>query len=239
MRLILCFFMFVSTVSFAGGNDSIQSFNKAKKNLERKVYFDHRETLYCAAKFDDKKNVFPPEGFTTTKHVKRAKRIEWEHVVPAENFGRTFREWRDGHPQCVSKNGKTFKGRNCASKMNLEYRFMQADMYNLFPAIGAVNAMRSNYNFVPSADAKSSFGSCNVKITDRKVEPPVNARGRIARTYLYMQDAYKRYNMSKQQAKLMAAWDKTYPVSEWECKRASRIAGIQGNENRIMSERCK
>lgn len=128
----------ISLSAFADGNESISSFSKAKKNLERSVYMDHRETLYCGAEFDSKKNVIPPSGFSTNKHNKRAKRIEWEHVVPAENFGRTFSEWRDGHPQCVSSKGKSFKGRNCASKINTEYRLMQADMYNLFPAIGEV-----------------------------------------------------------------------------------------------------
>jgi deoxyribonuclease-1 len=132
-----------STPVFSAGNQTIQSFSKAKKALENKVYFDHRETIYCSAKFDSKKNVIPPKGFFTEKHKKRAKRIEWEHVVPAENFGRTFSEWREGHPQCVNSKGKSFKGRNCASKVNEEYRLMQSDMYNLFPAIGAVNAIRS------------------------------------------------------------------------------------------------
>ena len=229
----------ISLPVLAGGNESIESFNKAKKNLERIVYMDHRETIYCSAEFDAKKNVIPPAGFTTTKHKKRAKRIEWEHVVPAENFGRTFSEWREGHPQCVSSKGKSFKGRKCASKMNKEYRLMQSDMYNLFPAIGAVNAMRSNYNFVTRVDAKSGFGSCDMKIDNRKAEPPIQARGRIARTYLYMDETYSRYNMSKSQKQLMNAWDRMYPVSEWECKRASRIEKIQGGINKIIKLRCQ
>jgi deoxyribonuclease-1 len=219
-------------------NETIQSFNKAKKQLERNVYFDHRETLYCSAAFDDKKNVITPDGFETIKYIKRAKRIEWEHVVPAENFGRTFSEWRDGHAECVSSKGKSFKGRRCAEKMNLEYRYMQSDMYNLFPAIGAVNAMRSNYNFVEKIDEGYSFGSCKVVIGSKKAMPTNSSKGRVARSYLYMQDAYKRYNMGKPQAKLMEAWDRQYPASEWECERYERIRAIQGNENNIMSARC-
>ncbi|WP_434340206.1 endonuclease [Motilimonas cestriensis] len=207
----------------AEGNTSNQSFNKAKKNLERYVYNENRETLYCGAAFDEKKNVVTPAGFETTKHVKRAKRIEWEHVVPAENFGRTFVEWRDGHPECVSSKGKPFKGRKCAEKMNVQYRYMQADMYNLFPAIGAVNAMRSNYNFTMLPSEESSFGSCTMKISNRKAEPPAEARGRISRTYLYMEATYSNYKMSSQQRKLMNAWDKTYPVSHWECERSRKI----------------
>ncbi|WP_220493808.1 hypothetical protein [Shewanella sp. SG41-4] len=69
-----------SFASVAEGNTSNDSFNKAKKMLERQVYQDHRETLYCGAKFDAKKNIEAPVGFVTTTHLKRAKRIEWEHV---------------------------------------------------------------------------------------------------------------------------------------------------------------
>ncbi|MPY24353.1 endonuclease [Shewanella sp. YLB-07] len=220
-------------------NESNPSFNKAKKMLERQVYQDHRETVYCGASFDANKNITPPIGFTTTKHVKRAKRVEWEHVVPAENFGRAFSEWREGHGQCVDSKGKSFKGRKCAEKMNVEYRYMQADMFNLFPAIGAVNAMRSNYNFTMLPGVNSEFGSCQMKIDNRKAEPPVSARGRIARTYLYMDNTYPKYSMSKQQKQLMNAWDKTYPVSAWECQRVKRIEALQKSKNPITQSRCE
>ena len=131
----------------AAGNEWNDSFNKAKKTLERQVYYDHWVTFYCGAAFDEKKNVILPEGFMAPKHEKRAGKVEWEHVVPAENFGRAFPEWHEGDAQCVDKRGKAFKGRKCAEKVNREYRLMQSDMYNLYPAIGAVNALRQNYNF--------------------------------------------------------------------------------------------
>ena len=219
-------------------NQEIESFSKAKKTLEKKVYNNHRTTLYCGAAFDVKKKVTPPQGFTTIKYVKRSKKIEWEHVVPAENFGRTFSEWRDGHKQCLNSKGKTFKGRKCAEKVNTEYRHMQADMFNLYPAIGAVNALRSNYNFTMLPAAKSDFGSCTMKIDNRKAEPPEIARGRIARTYLYMEGTYKRYNMSKSQRQLMNAWDKMYPVDAWECTRAKNITSLQKSQNEVVKSRC-
>ena len=146
----------------AAGNETIDSFSKAKKMLERQIYFDHRVTLYCGASFDEKK-IDLPDGFFTKKHQKRASKVEWEHAVPAENFGRAFEEWREGHPQCVSK-GKPFKGRKCAEKVNMEYRHMQADMYNLFPAIGAVNAVRSNKQYSELPSAPSAFGICEAKV---------------------------------------------------------------------------
>ncbi|MGL6121976.1 MAG: endonuclease, partial [Shewanella sp.] len=204
-----------------------------------KVYQDHRETLYCAAAFDAKGNISPPKGFTSSTHAKRAKKIEWEHVVPAENFGRAFPEWRDGHPQCIDSKGKSFKGRNCAEKMNAEYRYMQADMHNLFPAIGSVNALRSNYNFTLLPNAASDFGSCDMRIDNKQAQPPERARGRIARTYFYMEQTYSKYSMSKQQRQLMTAWDKQFPVDIEECRRAKQISAIQLNDNKIVNERCQ
>ena len=53
---------------------------------------------------------------------------------------------------------------------------MQADLFNLYPAIGSVNAQRQNYNFVMLPEEESSFGSCDMRITTRKVQPPEKAR---------------------------------------------------------------
>jgi len=164
--------------------------------------------------------------------------VEWEHVVPAENFGRNFSEWREGNDLCVTNKGKSFKGRRCAEKVNQEYRLMQSDMFNLYPAIGAVNASRSNYNFVMLPEEKSSFGRCEMKIENKKAEPPQNARGQIARSYIYMHETYKKYKMSSQQKQLMNAWHKQFPVTKWECLRGQRIAQIQGNENKVLEKSC-
>ena len=52
-RLLLATLLLVlPSVAFAGGNEWNDSFNKAKKKLERQVYYDHRVTLYCGATFD-------------------------------------------------------------------------------------------------------------------------------------------------------------------------------------------
>jgi deoxyribonuclease-1 len=76
-----------------------------------------------------------------------------------------------------------------------------------------------------------------MRIEGAKAQPPEAARGKIARAHLYMDKEYPRYKMSKQQRKLMQAWDKMYPVSKWEFKRASRIKAIQGDENRFVARR--
>lgn len=229
---------FISSITLADGNTHIDSFSKAKRILHTQVYGDYRKTLYCNADYDADKSVLAPVGFESVKHVKRAKRIEWEHVVPAENFGRAFSEWRSGHPNCVNRKGKAFKGRRCAEKVVPQYRYMQADMYNLYPAIGSVNALRSNYSFTLLPGEDTDFGSCAMKIDNRKAEPPVAARGTIARTYLYMDQTYPQFKMSSKTRKLMTAWDKTYPVAQWECTRAESIRAIQGNRNAVLERAC-
>lgn len=208
--------------------------------LEKEVYQSdqERKTVYCEADFDTKKKISFPDGFTTTKYIKRSKKVEWEHIVPAENFGRNFVAWREGDQSCVNSKGKAFKGRRCAEKVDQQYRLMQSDMYNLYPAIGAVNAARSNYNFTMLNTETSSFGSCNMKISERKAEPPENARGMIARSYLYMHETYDRYSMSNQQLQLMNAWHNQQPVTPWECLRAQRIAEKQGNQSAILERSC-
>lgn len=239
LPIIAILLFVISLAAHSKGNNHSDSFSKSKKLLLNKVYTEHKQTLYCGASFNDKKYITQDNGFDSNKFKKRAKKVEWEHAVPAENFGKTFAEWRSGHAQCVKNDGKAFKGRKCAEKINTEYRYMQADMYNLFPAIGAANALRSNYNFVAALPSSENLGACAMKIGKRKVEPPTEARGRIARSYLYMQAVYPRYKMSSQQMKLMSSWNNMYPVSRWECQRYKRIKQIQGNENPVMAGACR
>lgn len=73
----------------------------------------------------------------------------------------------------------------------------------------------------------------------KKVEPPLEARGIIARTYFYMEQEYPRFKISKQMKQLLTVWDKQHPVDEWECIRAKRIEKIQGNANNIVNKRCQ
>ena len=124
LKLAAFVFALIPTLSFSQGNTVNDSFNKAKQLLERQVYYDHRVTLYCGAEFDEKKNITLPAGFIAQKHQKRATRVEWEHVVAAENFGRFFKEWREGDPVCINNKGKAYKGRRCAERANLDYRFI-------------------------------------------------------------------------------------------------------------------
>jgi len=238
LLILLISILLLSSQAFSQ-NTQITSFSKSKKLL-LKLYKDNPVTLYCGCSYKDKKPNLSSCGYIPKKNNKRANRIEWEHVVPAHAFGQSFSEWRRGHSKCVTKKGKKFKGRKCAGKMNKEYKRMQADMYNLYPAIGEVNGRRSNYSMAIIKGEKREFGKCDVEIESRKVEPKESIRGEIARTYLYMDSVYPgRGIISKKNRKLFESWNKSDPVDEWECERAKRIEKIQGNRNVVVMRDCK
>lgn len=215
-----------------------ETFSGAKSVLENRIYADHPFTVYCNAEFDSDKRISPAEGFVASSYQSRASGMEWEHAVPAENFGRTFEEWRSGHPEC-ERRGKPFKGRKCAALVSREFRKMEADMYNLFPAVGAVNAARGNRSYAELPDAPASFGSCNIKMAPNRFEPPDRAKGELARASLYMASQYQRFRLSHRQQQLFQAWDARFPVTRWECARAKRIERIQGNANIYVRTPCE
>ena len=120
------------------GNTAIQSFSKAKK-LMRQVFAGHEQTFYCDCAYHENTVDLESCSYQSPKSAKPARQLEWEHVVPAEAFGQSFPEWREGNPECVDRKGQPFKGRNCARKVAVPFRYMEADLYNLQPAIGEVN----------------------------------------------------------------------------------------------------
>ena len=123
--------------------------------------------------------------------------------------------------------------------MAIPFRYMESDMYNLVPAIGEINGLRSNYSYAMIPGEKRQFGKCDMEIEGRKAEPAPEKRGDIARTYFFIEWAYPGHGIiSKKNRKLFQAWDKENPVDAWECERCKRIEGIQGNENPFVKGKC-
>ena len=242
IKKILFFLLIFFTVfnSFAkDGNQLIESFSKAKKILKN-IHKDNPVTFYCQCEYERNKPNWNSCGFLFRKDKKRASRIEWEHVLPASYFGVKFDTWKNGHHDCENKNGKKFKGRKCTEKIHSAYRKMQADLYNLQPAIGEVNGLRSNYQIGIINGESREFGNCDIEINNKIVEPTEKIRGNIARTYLYMEHAYPKFVIFNKNLKsLIKKWDEMDPVDEWECFRAEKINKIQGNVNQVLHKKCQ
>ncbi len=218
------------------GNQRVTSFRKAK-DLLADIHSFNGKTLYCGCNFSGTTVDLASCGYKPRAGTARSKKMEWEHVVPAESFGKAFPEWRNGAPQCIS-GGKPYKGRRCAGT-NPDFVQMEADLFNLWPEIGELNAMRSNFTMAAIGGPGGEFGRCDVRIKSRKFEPSDAAKGIVARIYLYMEYAYPgRGIVAGKNQQLFEAWDRLYPVTDWECDLANQIAQVQGNRNAVLDNRC-
>lgn len=204
-----------------------KTFRQAKKQLKQLYKGEHQSSFYCGCDFSYRGKKLIPDlnscGYQVRKQQKRARRIEWEHVVPAWAFGHQRQCWQNG-------------GRK-ACKKDPMFKRMEGDMHNLVPAIGEVNGDRSNYRFSDWNGVAHQYGQCEM-LTDfkgKRVQPTEESRGAIARSYLYMAEQYS-LKLSKKEQRLYQAWHKQHPVSRWECRRNKIIEEIQGNSNTFIGE---
>jgi deoxyribonuclease-1 len=238
----IIFFLGIAIVLHAGekGNTTNNSFSKSKRILLEQVFHDHHITFYCDNPFTAGKDVIPTPDKYTPKNPnnKRSKRIEWEHIVPASLFGQQFKSWSEGHSACVKNDGTTYKGRKCAEKTSSAYQYMR-DMYNLVPAIGEVNGLRSNYPYRMIPGEEREFGVCDMEFASKTAEPPPVQRGNIARTYYYMDYVYPGYGIINDNNRaLFQQWAVGDPVDSWECDRVKRVEEVQGNGNGFVKFQC-
>lgn len=210
-----------------------ENFTAAKTLLRESVYADqnyrgHLGTLYCGCDWQWAGKSggiidFPSCGYKVRNQPNRAKRLEWEHIVPASWLGRQRQCWQEG-------------GRKNCNATDPVFNAMEADMHNLSPVIGEVNADRSNYRFGMVKHTEQQYGRCSSK-TDfqgRVFEPRDEVKGFVARVNFYMHDRYK-LKMSPAQQKLFMDWHTEYPVSEWELERNNRIAKHMGHDNEFVT----
>lgn len=205
-------------------------FQEAKKELRHKVYHDRNThgDAYCGCNWEwtgatGGRTDLASCGYKIRAQKVRAERIEWEHVVPASQLGRQRQCWQEGGRKNCTSNDPVFS-------------IMEADMHNLTPVVGEINADRSNYNFGALPKGTPQYGSCDFQVdfSQRTAQPPASFRGAAARIYFYMADRYD-LNLSRQQQQLFMAWHKQHPPSAWERERDRRIAGVMGHSNPFVT----
>ncbi|NRA84257.1 MAG: endonuclease [Gammaproteobacteria bacterium] len=210
-------------------NATPTSFGQAKR-IALKLHQSSDTSFYCGCDIKRQGKKLVPDlqgcGYRFRKQLKRASRIEWEHIVPAWEFGHQRQCWQQGRRKNCTKNDKQFKR-------------MEGDLHNLVAAVGEVNGDRSNYRFSQWNAKPKQYGQCNMVIDfkGRKAQPPENRRGDIARIYFYFKQQYN-LKISKSQLKLFNAWNKIDPVDKAECLRDQRIKKSQGNNNPFVLSPC-
>ncbi|STX50912.1 putative endonuclease-1 [Legionella busanensis] len=216
-------------VSALAVSQLIKNFGQAKKNA-RIIFAFHRETLYCRCRFDARLQVdLKSCNMQSAAKFKRARRVEWEHMMPAENFGNQFACWRE--PLCKKRNGKQYRGRACCERIDPKFRQAEAELYNLWPAVGLVNQARSNYRY-SKLNPHTTFYGCPITIDSatRRVEPADYAKGIVARANLFMSYKYG-IHLSEAQRTLFLMWDTQFPPSNIEKQWAQKVAEVEGYDN--------
>ncbi len=209
------------------------NFTSAKK-MAKIIFYEHQETLYCACKYNNDNEInLSSCNMQSAASIQRAHRLEWEHMMPAVNLGQHLLCWKKS--LCTINQGKAFKGRKCCEKIDEKFRLAESELYNLWPSVGLVNQVRSNYRYSMLPSHKGFYGcpfDANTQL--RKVEPADSAKGIVARANLFMADKYN-IRLSAAQRKLFEAWDKQFPPSDWEKKWAGKVAEIEGYQNPYIS----
>lgn len=127
------------------------------------------------------------------------------------------------------------RDREQCRKISPKFNRVEADMHNLYPAIGKINKARSSYAFGMISGERRSFGHCDFEIDQhkRRVEPRPEVRGNIARAMFYM---HHRYGLPifKRQGALLRLWHRKDPPDAEERRRNNLIEKIQGNRNQFI-----
>jgi deoxyribonuclease-1 len=197
----------------------------ARKRLYSKVYFDHAQTLYCGCPYNTDLEVDQEACGLAALTSSRAAKVEVEHLVPASVVGATRPCWSEA--ATLGKNRRDY----CAKHDPLFAAFV-ADLHNLAPAVGAINAARGNLGPGLVVGEPRNYGECDFERDGEFdiVEPAASVRGDFARAWLYVSASYN-LALSDEQHHLLLAWSQADPPSEWERTREARIAQVQGNHN--------
>lgn len=93
---------------------------------------------------------------------------------------------------------------------------------------GQINAASCGFQTAKMQDRAQRIEWAKIGDGVRAVEPRDEVKGQAARVTFYMADRYH-VRLSDQQQKLFMAWDRLYPVTEWEKERDRRIARAMGH----------
>lgn len=213
---------------------AVRDFTEAKK-IAAVLYQAYPYTFYCGCRFSGKHVDHSACGYKPLHDTPRAHRLEWEHIVPAHAFGQAFVEWRNGALSCVHQSGEAYRGRSCARVASPTFKQMEADLYNLVPAIGEVNQLRADFPMGLLPGVAPMFGKCQTKIFHGMIEPRPEVRGFVARTYKYMENRYPGFHLVNDTNRgLLEQWNREHPPDAFERERGRKIALIQGNENPFL-----
>ena len=189
--------------TFNTAQQQLDNYRQAKRLFWDKVYTEGELSLYSREKI-----------------VKKAHRlVNIEHVYPMS--------WVTHAVGCGDRD-------TCRRYSDL-FNQIEADIHNMYPARQDLNYLRGSLSFGMIAGEERNFSDFDFEVDMQKrvIEPTLASRGNIARSMLYMADAYD-LNIFTRQRKLLKSWHEQDPPSEREQRRNDLIEQVQGNRNHFI-----
>jgi len=226
--MIKLIFLALSVLAFNVQAQSIPSFSSAKKTLYKKIHNNQGETFYCGCQWQNKKVDLAAcglDGYFDENETTRSLRTEAEHIIPASWMLKVD----DVYRACAVEAKRLGKNkRRYCRKHDDDYKKAHNDLVNLVPAVGQINADRSNKPYVTRVESlKDAYLHCTAVNGRSGFVPPDHVKGDIARIAFYM-DAQYGVQYSDDQQALFEHWAEIDPVSDDEIKHHNKINDVQG-----------
>jgi deoxyribonuclease-1 len=200
------------------------------------LHVAHRQSFFCGCSYTPQMRTIRQScGYKTRADDSLAHDIVWTRVVPPDAFGAHRTCWTT--EACRRDDGTSFGGIECCRKQDPMFASMEADLFNIVPAIAEVAKDRSDFPFGEIKGEERMYGACDIEVDGAKrvVEPPVRVHGDIARVYLYMRAAYgDELKVPAEQWARFEAWHAEDPPDDWERQRAAAITAIQGVRHPLL-----
>jgi deoxyribonuclease I len=200
------------------------------------LHVAHRQSFFCGCSYTPQMRTIRQScGYKTRADDSLAHDIVWTRVVPPDAFGAHRTCWTT--EACRRDDGTSFGGIECCRKQDPMFAAMEADLFNIVPAIAEVAKDRSDFPFGEIKGEERMYGACDIEVDGAKrvVEPPVRVHGDIARVYLYMRAAYgDELKVPAEQWARFETWHAEDPPDDWERQRAAAITAIQGVRHPLL-----
>ncbi|SDX29789.1 endonuclease [Thiocapsa roseopersicina] len=215
------------------------SFDDARTVLLDTVYADRRVTFFCGCRYDLRGRIdLAGCGLGVLVGSRRAEQVEAAHVVSAAQLGGSRRCWREpaAFAACTAGGAAPLSGTACCERVDPAFAAAHQDLHNLVPAVGAITAARSDHVWGELRSGQQ-LGDCAIRFDPilRRVQPPEEVRGDIARTVFYMRDTHG-VRLGRQDVQRYTAWSNADPPDAPEIERNRRIRRVQGRGNRYVED---
>lgn len=213
-------------------------FDAAQRALFDTVYADRQVTFFCGCRYDPRGRIdLAGCGLGVLVGSRRAEQVEAAHIVTASQLGGSRRCWREPAAFAACTTGVArLSGLACCEQVDPAFAAARNDLHNLVPAVGAITAARSDHAWGELRSGQQ-LGDCAIRFDPilRRVQPPEDVRGDIARTLLYMRDTHG-VRLGGQDVQLYTAWNNADPPDAREIERNRRIRRVQGRGNHYVED---